>query len=152
MKMKKTLILILTILTLVLSGCSIPKDPVLDSLGKYTDKEYYSDAGFQDSTDYAKYSFDNAKLDGNKYLEKMSAQGKDALLTHVENFGEWIDAIKGSDPDAEIAAKYDFDASIISDDDYLYIDDDPDYPELGCYDVYFFDSESMTLYYFHVNI
>jgi len=36
--------------------------------------------------------------------------------------------------------------------DYVYIYDDPDYPYLGNYNVYFFDTETMTLYYFHNNI
>lgn len=47
---------------------------------------------------------------------------------------------------------YDFDVSCITEDDYLYICDDPGYPELGCYDVYFFDMETLTLYYFHNNL
>ena len=38
------------------------------------------------------------------------------------------------------------------DGDYVYIYDDPDYPDLGSYRVYFFDSETNTLCYFRNNV
>ncbi len=73
-------------------------------------------------------------------------------MEHIEDFEDWIEAIKDSNPESEVVAGYDFDLSLISEADYVYIYDDPDYPELGNYDVYFFDMETMTLYYFHNNI
>lgn len=48
----------------------IPEDIVLESLPKYSEKEYYSSGGFQDTTDYAKYTYliSEEDLQNNEYL------------------------------------------------------------------------------------
>lgn len=150
--MKKWLTVILCALLVCAGGCSAAADEVLDSLGKYQSEVYYSNGGFQDFTDYAKYSYDAVNLHDNPYFDKLSAESKERLVEHIEDFEDWIEAIKDSNPESEVVAGYDFDLSLISEADYVYIYDDPDYPELGNYDVYFFDAETMTLYYFHNNI
>ena len=150
--MKKVLVFILIFVILSLSACSVPTDKVLASLGEYKSKEYFSSGGFQDYTDYAKYTYEDVGLSENEYFNKISSDSLDALNNHIEDFEKWILTIKEGEPNNEVVLKYDFNSSIISEEDYVYIYDNPDYPELGCYDVYFFDIESMTLYYFHNNI
>ncbi len=150
--MKKAIPIILVLPFLILSACSVPEDEVLNSLGEYESKVYFTSGGFQDYTDYAKYTFDDVDFSKNKYFTKISVGSKEELITHIENFEEWIESLKSSVPDNEVVTGYDFEPSVISQADYLYIYDDPDYPELGSYTVYFFDMESMTLYYFHNNI
>lgn len=140
------------ILFISLAGCSIPKDEVLDSLGKYKSKQYYSGGGFQDFTDYAKYSFDSVDFSDNPYFHIMTQDSKENLEAHIDDFETWIQLKRESDSKNEVGIYYDFDRSVITDGGYLYIYDNPEYPELGCYDVYYFDVESNILYYFHNNI
>ncbi len=150
--MKKVFLTILLVSIIILSGCSTPSDKVLESLGSYKSEEYYSSGGFQDVTNYAKYTFDNVDFSKNEYFNKVSSDSLKELTVHIENFEIWIEVIRESDPENEVVIEYDFDSSVISEEDYVYIYDDPDYHELGCYDVYYFDIETMTLYYFHNNI
>ncbi len=150
--MKNAFAFVLVLSILLLSACSAPKDEVLASLGKYKSKEFFTSGGFQDYTDYAKYTYENLDFSGNQYFNIISSDSMDELNNHIEDFEGWVQAIKESEPDNEVVLGYDFDSSVISEEDYLYIYDDPDYPELGSYKVYLFDVESMTLYYFHNNI
>ena len=149
---KKALILILILSILLLSACSEFKNEVLESLGEYKSKEYFTSGGFQDYTNYAKYTYENIDFSENVYFNKISSDSAEQLSSHIEDFEGWVQTIKETEPKNEVVLGYDFDSSVISEEDYLYIYDDPDYSELGCYDVYFFDIESMTLYYFHNNI
>ncbi len=129
-----------------------PANPVLMSLGDYETKDYYTSGGFQDYTDYAKYTYKNPNVENNRYLEKINKTSLDDFKIHIENFESWVDCVAEYDEKNELVVNYDFDMSVVSDDDYLYIEDDPDYPELGSYDVYFFDTQTETLYFFHSNI
>lgn len=137
---------------LLLSACEVPRDEVLLSLGKYSSKEYFSSGGVQDYTDYAKYTFDSINLEDNQYFEEIDHLNYNDLVVHIDNFEQWIGAIEETDPENEVVAGYDFDISVITDDDYIYICDDPDYPELGNYEVYFIDMNTKVLYFFHNNI
>lgn len=140
------------VLFVSLAGCSIPKDDVLDSLGKYESKQFFTSGGFQDFTDYAKYCFDSVDFSDNSYFQIVTESSRENLEAHIDDFEDWIQAISDTDADNEVVVNYDFDRSVISDADYIYIYDDPDYPELGNYNVYFFDVETNILYYFHNNI
>lgn len=150
--MKKILAIIIGLIILNFSGCSTQNDEVLTSLGEYKTKEYFTSGGFQDYTDYAKYTYEKIEFSDNKYFKLLSTDSEQNLITHIENFEECIESIKNSDSKNELVVGYDFDVSVISEEDYLYIYDDPDYSELGNYNIYFFDIETMTLYYFHNNI
>lgn len=152
--MKKLFIIFITLMLTLLcvTGCSEPVDLIRDSLGEYESAEFFSNGVFQDFTFYDKYVYKEIDLSGNPYFEKITTETKEDLLIHVEDFERWILTFKESDPQAEIVTGYDFDVSCITEDDYLYIEDDSFYPELGCYDVYFFDMATLTLYYFHNNI
>ena len=150
--MKKTFAFLLILLTLLLSACSAPKDEVLESLGEYKSKEYFTSGGFQDYTDYAKYTYEDVDFSENVFFNKISSNSLNDLTDHIEDFEKWVQIIKEAEPQNKVVLNYDFDVAVISDNDYLHIYDDPDCPELGNYDVYFFDTETMTLYYFHNNI
>ena len=140
------------VLVVSLAGCSIPKDDVLDSLGKYESKQFFTSGGFQDFTDYAKYCFDSVDFSDNSYFQIITESSRENLEAHIDDFEDWIQAISDTDADNEVVVNYDFDRSVISDTDYIYIYDDPDYPEFGNYNVYYFDVETNILYYFHNNI
>ena len=147
--MKKLFVLVLVVFVVFMGGCSAPTDEVLKSLGEYKSKQYFTSGGFQDYTDYAKYTYENVDFSNNIYFSEISAESSANLIAHIKDFEKWLELL---DEDNEVALAYDFDSSVISDNDYLYIYDDPDYPELGNYDVYYFDNDAMTLYYFHNNI
>lgn len=129
-----------------------PANPVLMSLGNYETKEYYTSGGFQDYTDYAKYTYKNPNIENNRYLKKINDTSLEDFKIHIENFEMWVDTDAAYDEKNELVVNYDFDMNVVSNDDFLYIEDDPDYPELGSYDVYFFDTQTKTLYFFHSNI
>ena len=150
--MKKLLVLVLVVFVVLMSGCSAPTDDVVKSLGDYKSEHYFTSGGSQDYTDYAKYTYEYVDFGSNEYFKKISFDSLNELTVHIEDFEKWVQTLKETEPENEIVLKYDFNSSLISEEDYLYIYDDPDYPELGSYYVYFFDIESMTLYYFHNNI
>ena len=147
--MKKLFVLVLVVFVVLMSGCSVPTDEVLESLGEYKSKQYFTSGGFQDYTDYAKYTYKDVDFSNNIYFSEISTESSENLITHIKDFEKWVELLE---EDNEVALAYDFDSSVISNNDYLYIYDDPDYPELGNYDVYYFDNDTMTLYYFHNNI
>ncbi len=140
----------------ILSSCTVPEDKVLLSLGTYKEIAYYSEGGIQDFTDYAKYSFESSNLNNNDFLKQINTASKADFIEYIEDFEKWVEVAPES---SEVVINYDFDKSIISDDDYLYIYDayadttreiyDEKFLD---YDVYFYDCETNILYYFHNNI
>ena len=150
--MKKFLCVAFAVLLLALCSCSNESDEVVASLGKYKSKEVYSSGTVQDFTDYAKYCFDSVDFSDNSYFQIITESSRENLEAHIDDFEKWVQAVSDTDADNEVVVNYDFDRSVISDSDYIYIYDDPDYPEFGNYNVYYFDVETNILYYFHNNI
>ena len=159
--MKKSILYMILVAIICLSSCSdsedyiqdIYEDKVLQSMGSYNSKEFYSNGTFQDYTDYAKYYYDTIDFDGNNYLSKVKKSDILKLYSYVDNFEKWIQAI--NDNSDELVINYDFNRSIIGTEDYYYIFDRMNeklYEKYDYYDVYFFDSQTSTLYYFHNNI
>lgn len=136
----------------VLSEYSDSENKVILSLGDYSEIGFYTSGGFQDYTDYAKYNIESPMLDNNLYFKQVTPDSKENLTDHIDNFERWVFSVKESDEKNSLVQNYDFDKSVISESDFLYIYDDPDYPRLGCYNIYFLDSETNILYYFHNNI
>ncbi len=143
------------VLLLCLSGCSF-SDPVVSSLPKYASKEYYTSGGFQDFTDYTKYTYksvDNDDLQNSPYFKMVTEDDIEEILLHIENFEEWVEICGG-----ELEENYDFDKSIISIGDYFYIktkyDETSDsiLDKFFDYTVYFFDLDSQVLYLFQNNM
>lgn len=129
----------------------IPGDPVIESLPKYSAKEYYSSGGFQDTTDYAKYTYHISAedLQNNKYLIPVESTDVPQIIAYIEDFEEWVSVSQEFPSDS-----YDFDKEIVSIGDYFYIFNQYQEADKAFwnYDVYYFDLETLTLYYFHSNI
>ena len=154
-------IMVLLIPLVILIGCFLfilaldffmSKDKVIDSLGRFESEFFVTGGGFSEYTDYAKYTYDDADLEGNRYFEKITPESKKTLVAYISNFKSWVAMYEENNPENELAVGYDFDYRAISDNDYLYIDSDFVDVAYERYDVYFFDAETMTLYYFHNNI
>ena len=157
MKKAFALIVVVLILGIVLSSCTAPENKVLNSLGEYKSHEFYTEGAFQDFTDYAKYYYDHVDFADNEYFCKIGQADIDVLNEHLDDFESWIKTYREGDASREIVVNYDFDRSLIDCEDYLYIDSekhtwDDGYTSLVNYDVYFFDTQTNTLYYFHKNI
>lgn len=155
---KKTVAaLCLVISVLSFASCKAPEDKVIKSLGKYDHHVIYTEGGFQDYTDYAKYYYTSANVSGNEYLSKIQETDFDKINEHLDDFEEWIQTFKNTDASREIVVNYDFNREIIDTEDYIYIDSEKTtwstgHTSLVKYDVYFFDTQSSVLYYFHNNI
>ena len=158
--MKRTksiiIILVLIILASTLFSCIAPENKALNSLGEYKSYEFYTEGAFQDYTDYAKYYYDLVDFSNNKYFTKIEQSDVDVLNEHLDDFESWIETYREGDASRDIVVNYDFDRSFIDSADYLYINSekhtwDDGYTSLVNYDVYFFDTQTNTLYYFHNN-
>ena len=151
--MKKALAIVMVIVALCLSACSFakttPTDEVVVSLGEYKSKAVYHNGRIGDFTDYIKYVYEGVSLVENDFFERITEGRKEELITYIQNFEVWVGITKENNPDAELVLGYDFDVSFISDDDYLYICDESGSFDFSLYKIYFFDMETMTLYFFY---
>ena len=157
MKKSFALIVVVLILAISLSACTAPKNKVLNSLAEYKSHEFYTEGAFQDYTDYAKYYYDSVDFSDNEYFYKIGQADIDVLNEHLDDFESWIKTYREGDASRKIVVNYDFDRSLIDCEDYLYIESekhtwDDGYTSLVNYDIYFFDTQTNTLYYFHNNI
>ena len=152
--MAKRIWIVLLSLIVLLSGCFMPSDPVLDSLGEPVESGFWTSGGFQDFTDYAKYRYSNVtseELEQNSYFSPVSEEDLSKLQMVVEDFEEWVER---SDKE-ELVEHYDFSVEMISVGDYFYLDDhgyydpeDENYLSFFEYDLYYFAIETQTLYFF----
>lgn len=157
MKNKVASILHISLLMMVLSACNTVTNKVVNSLGNFKKYEYYSEGGFQDYTDYAKYYFDSVDFTSNKYFKSIQPTDLMLLNEHLDDFENWIEYYKREDALSKLVIHYDFNRSCIDDNDYLYIcsqkyDLDNGKTEIVSYDVYFYDCQTNILFYFHNNI
>ena len=150
----KKLILFFLLLTLLLGLCGCAyMDPVIRSLPVYDNEEFYTSGGFQDYTDYAKYTFDSISVqdaEASKYFQKASQEDVNEILLYIENFEQWVRTIGG-----ELQMNYDFDKAAVLESGYFYIETKPGDGPIGQFDnytVYYLDISAQTLYYFHNNI
>ena len=156
MKKVFALIMVVLVFVIVLSSCVIPANEILGPLGKYKGHEIYSQGEFQDYTEYAKYYYDSVDFTDNKIFSKIQQADLDNLNEHLDDFESCIASCRENDETCEIVVNYDFDRSLIDCEDYLYIDSEK-HADNGCtvfvyYHIYFFDTQTNTLYYFHNNI
>lgn len=155
----KKLVVIICLLVFVLSfaSCVVAEDKVVASLGKYEKREYFTSGGFQDFTDYAKYYYSSAEIAENPYLTKIQESDLATIEEYLDDFEQWIELIRQSGESSEVVNGYDFFRAWIDTDDYCYIDAEEHtwsdgYTSLVSYDVYFYDTQTQVLYYFHNNI
>lgn len=146
----KVLIAVAVVFGLCYIIASSEPEPV-ESIGSYENCEFYTSGGFQDYTDYAKYVYKQVNFENNDFFVPVSGDEKKNLLTYINDFEGWIDAVRDSDPENEVVREYDFDDSLISSGDYVYISNYYEDNPMQNYTVYFFDTGTMTLYYFHNN-
>lgn len=132
---------------------------VIISLGRAMSVQRYSVSGFGDSTDYGIYTFPGAKPEDSEYFKPVTAESKNELLGYIDEFEQVIDSLRDGDEGADLVNNYRFSRADIDESDYLYIYDregkaigDGVYSKYDSYNVYFFDSQTTTLYYFHNNI
>lgn len=144
---------ILIWLNVCIIGCSSFSDKLI--FKGYIDKEEHFDKeGFQDYTDYCKYYYEYSN---NLFLENdiysvVTNEDIENIRSYFTNFKSWMDT-------ADRADEYDFDDSCISEGDYIYIKTkegeqigNSNYKKFNNYSIYFYDTESATLFYIHSNI
>lgn len=132
---------------------------VIASLGRAMSVQRYSCAGFGDSTDFGIYTFPGASPGESEYFKPVTAESETELLGYIDEFEQVIDSLRDGDEGADLVNNYRFSRDDIDESDYLYIYDregkpigDGAYSKYDYYNVYFFDSQTTTLYYFHNNI
>lgn len=144
-------VIVLAVALLFAFELMIPEDVVVESLPKYSSKEFYSSGGFQDTTDYAKYTYHISEedLQNNEYLLPVESTDVPQIIAYIEDFEELV-SVSHDFP----SESYDFDKAIVSAGDYFYVSNRYQESEKAFwnYDLYYFDLESLTLYYFHSNI
>jgi hypothetical protein len=143
--------LLLTAALISLLTYNFPPEYVLKG---FTGKdEHFQEDGCQDYTDYCKYYYDSPGLFENSALYRQVTEDDiEDIKSYFENFREWMVG-------AERLDEYDFDPVCINAGDYVktvtkegqpvggYV-----YEKFDNYTVYFFDTDTCTLYYIHSNI
>lgn len=147
-------ILLILMEAFLLAGCG-RDSAVIRSLPEYTQKELHTEGVWQDFTDYGIYTFsvfDEAKLEENLYFEKVT--DIDNILSYIDDFEGWLTE------NSELSKHYNFDKSWVDESDYIFIRTEEGknignskhiYGKFDNYDVYFFDIDTWTLFYFHNN-
>lgn len=145
--------LLVTALLFNLIGCSY-QNPVIASLPAYQSKEFYTSGGSQDFTDYAKYVYAvdiTPSLANSQYFQEATPADLAEIVLYLENFEQWVETIG-----RELKQNYDFDKSLLTPGDYFYLDSkyasESAYKKFYSYNIYFYDTDTGILYYFHNNI
>lgn len=164
--MRRASIFILVIM-LLLTGCevsTVSEDKVIATLPTYETRQFYTSGGFQDYTDYGIYTFDQITQEDvslNDYFWIISDHNWEFIVSLMDDYEGWVQLTQENEPDSSLAKNYNFDRSCMNRGDYICImgkdesrfNDAVDVTELyQYYDIYFFDVESMTLYFFHNNV
>ena len=146
-----SLVVATLIMAIVFGAFLVPKDPVIKALPRYDKKEFYSSGGFQDFTDYAKYTYRITESDLAECESLRPVTGEDipVILKYVEYFEECVNACQDFPSES-----YDFEKSIISTGDYFFVYNKYEEPDRAFwnYNLYYFDVDASILYYFHTNI
>lgn len=155
LNMKKIFIsLICLLLILCMTGC-IPlnfEQKVLYTLPKCDDKVTNYSEGFRFYTDYCKYFYTDEsiidKIENNDDFCIIDDDNIEIVKYFFEHYSSWAIKRHGD--------KYDFSMDSINEGDYFNIYIPEQYLETSkyteSYDMFFFDKESLTLYYIHNNI
>ena len=115
--------------------------------------EYFDKAGFQDFTDFCYYKYNSADcFKENKAYTKIGESDIENVKGYFEHFGSVMEYENRMD-------EYVFDINSVSSGDYVRIETkegkpigDLKYEKYDNYSIYFFDVETLTLYYIHTNI
>ena len=116
-------------------------------------EEYWDKNGAQDYTDFCIYQYDSSSaIEADSSYVKVADSDIDRIKGYFFDFKQWMEVENRLD-------EYTFDESCISAGDYCLIKTKEGQPigssVYGAYDnysVYYFDTESLVLYYIHSNI
>ena len=144
---KARLLLPLILLVCVCAAACVPP-------GYINKEEHYDPHGFQDYTDYCKYRY--ASADAFRYsaaYRLVTAYDVDEIKGYFDDFRQWMETGKR-------IGEYDFDPACIGAGDYVRIETKEGqrigrsgfYRKYDSYSLYYFDIDSLTLYYIHNNI
>jgi len=130
------------------------EDKTVLDLPDYCDYDFYRDGVWREHIDYAKYYYhdvDYADLDNSQYFQVIDKENIEEVRKYVKDFEEH----GGLWDDSEIDLNYDFKVDTVEIGDYFYVSDYANneetrlhYKKFKCYDLYYFDVESKTLYFF----
>ncbi len=112
--------------------------------------EFYDDNSFQDYTDYAKYIYSSNEVIVNDEKYKIVEK------TDIENIKKYFNNFYNQMKKEKRLEEYDFNLDMINEGDYIRIRksvnkeaDIIEPPYYDYYSLYFFDIETLTLYYIH---
>lgn len=111
----------------------------------YIDKdEHYQQKGFQDYTDYAKYVYsDDMVIKNNPDYKELTNEDIIKIQKYFDDTYTWLE-------NQNRLNEFDFDNNYINEGDYIRIvDKSEDDNNRINYSIYFFDVETLTLYYIH---
>ncbi|MBQ2909677.1 MAG: hypothetical protein IJE53_02605 [Bacilli bacterium] len=147
---KKSLMVLILFLIFILTGCSRAQ---LNGIPKgYIDSyEFYEEDGFMDYDDFAFYVYESKETFVND-------KNYDKVGKNIEDVKGYFLTLANRLNDDDRLGDFIFDYEIIDENDYVRIKTsegepigDREYGKYDNYDVYFFDVESLTLYYIHSN-
>lgn len=119
-------------------------------------ESYHSDFG-RDSVEYQKYIYKDTerlrkKLKNHRNFVSVTDDDIEYIISFFDDFESWVET-------EGFTSQYDFDKSCVDTGDYFYAEnvetygDHPDFKNnYRAYDVYYFDMQSMALYYIHIDI
>ena len=145
-----TLLVILSI-CLLLSSCNTLGKAIPS--GYISKEEHFDPHGWQDFTDYCKYQYESAlPIEHDSRYHVVSNEEIAKIIGYYEDFRGWMRAGDRLD-------EFDFDPTWINAGDYCLIHDmegkplgQGSYQKYHNYNLYYFDQETLTLYYIHNNI
>ncbi len=112
--------------------------------GFISSEEHWDQDGWQDFVDYAKFLYkDDSAFAVDPEYGKVTEADIPRLKGFFDNFRQWMKV-------EERLKEYDFDPSCLDAGDLFRLVEK--YPNYDDYDIWFFDSQTLTLYYFHANI
>lgn len=130
------------------------EDPALATLPRYHSRIGYISDGFQDYTIYREYHYSNSKkmsrsLERSPFFEKVKQEDVEVINGYLDDFKGWL-----TYTDFENECK--FDSECIDTSDYWCLFNKWEDDEEEClyfdYDLYYYDSETMTMFMIHNNI
>lgn len=151
--MKKLFVFLLCIVILcTLAGCGRIPDPHIP-YGYLSSEEHWDKEGFQDYTDFCVFRYDSLRsFEAMTDYAEITDADIEKIAGYFSNFRMWMETENRIN-------EYSFDESCISEGDYCFIKTkegqrigSSTYGKYDFYSVYFFDTESLTLYYIHTNI
>lgn len=146
------LLCVLVLWSLSVTGCGLLRDPHIPD--GYTRAEEHRDKdGFQDYTDFCVYYYDTADaLETDAAYTVVTEADVERLKGYFSDFEQWMEVEDRLD-------EYTFDENCISVGDRCFVRTkegqpigDSVYGKYDDYTVYFFDTDSNSLFYIHNNI